>query len=73
MATYLRLHAPGPADHAPHPKCTQPDKARYCSYCDTSFKCGDAPHNDSGSLCPRCKDAEGLQMASSRGVIIIDL
>ena len=73
MATYLRLHAPGPADRGPHPKCQHPDEDIYCSYCDTSFKCGNAPHDDEGSLCPNCRKADSLQMASSRGVTIIDL
>ena len=68
MATYLRLHAPGPADRGPNPKCKHPNK---CSY-NNSFRCGDTPQEEN-SLCSDCQKADSLEAESSRGVIIIDL
>ena len=72
MATFLRLHAPGPYD-GPHPQCKHPNEDVYCSSCDLSFKCGNAPHDGEGSLCPRCKKGESLKLESDRGVTIIQM
>ena len=73
MERFMRLHAPDPRERGPHPKCMHPNEDIRCSFCDTSFKCGNAPHDDEGVLCPSCGKGESVQSTSSRGVTILKL
>ena len=70
---YLRLHAPDPRERRPNPKCMHPEEDMHCTYCDAAFKCGEAPHDEEGPLCPSCNKGESLVEAKGRGVIILQL
>ena len=70
---YLRLHAPDPRERRPDPRCSNPNEEMHCTSCDTAFRCGEAPYNNEGPLCPCCNKSEGLVDAKGRGVIILQL
>lgn len=56
-----------PPKGRPHPRCAQPSDALYCTWCTTKFRCGDAPHDVQGPLCPVCGRGEKLELWSEIG------
>ena len=41
--------------------CYQPEAEVHCSWCGCFFRCGDAPHDEEGALCPSCGRGEDLE------------
>lgn len=41
--------------------CAHPELLLNCEWCGEIFRCGQAPHDEEGVLCPRCGRGEDLQ------------